>query len=357
MTSKYFVKLTLIASSLLVVWVPFQIFYTYLNIPRHFHYYSFSEIHEPSVWNPIIYLPTSLNGQLQYNGWAAVATSLLIFAYFGFNNDAINTYRSWLVYLGLGRVWPSLKNPYVPQHLRRGSHSSGQTFFIEKLDLVNRAMKFFDEGLRKGSHATTTTGAFKSNVAAHKGSQGTISTNSTATMTDRGAISSLPKVPEVASPHLFSTAIQPSPRNKRPLFSTLRTHVDLPSTLFSYPAWGAARKAELNPQARACKDCGRGRNIRDLEAQHHPWTSDEDCNIQPGATGFTTTIWSDRNQSEFPPRARGDGETQGLKTGTKAYRERETAEYLKMENLDMSGAVTVENTMERRESVVDEESH
>jgi hypothetical protein len=150
-------------------------------------------------------------------------------------------------------------------------------------------------------------------------------------------------------------AMQPSTPIKRPLFSTFRTHVNLPFPLFSHPAWGSTCQAKLNSQTRACETCGRGRKTRDLEAQYHPWASGEDCILQPGAPALSTTIWSDRRQFDFTPRGHAVVTTQGLKMGTKAYREREDADYHEKANLEMSGAVVVENTMERRESSVDTE--
>ena len=79
-----------------------------------------------------------------------------MFLFFGFNDEAIDTYRGWLVKLGFAKIWPSLREPRLPPGLRErsGSSSSGSTF-SSHFDLVGKAMKHFDTESRKDSGGTT----------------------------------------------------------------------------------------------------------------------------------------------------------------------------------------------------------
>ncbi|ATY65288.1 a-pheromone receptor, partial [Cordyceps militaris] len=48
------------------------------------------------------------------NGYISILTAIPIFLFFGMTKDAINSYRMVLVYIGLGKVWPDLRNEYDP---------------------------------------------------------------------------------------------------------------------------------------------------------------------------------------------------------------------------------------------------
>lgn len=81
--------------------------------------------------------------------------SFMVWVYFGFNDDAVDTYRHFLVVLGAGRLWPSLRLTRV-QRMRRGSEKSGKSFGSH-FDVVEKVMKYFDRE-RKDSRATTVVG-------------------------------------------------------------------------------------------------------------------------------------------------------------------------------------------------------
>jgi hypothetical protein len=85
---------------------------------------------------------------MQYNGCPTVALSIMIFSYFGFNNDAIDKYRRWLVKCGLGQIWPSLKEPRF-QRRRQGSTAGSN--LSGHFDLVSKAMHYFTPS-RKSSN-------------------------------------------------------------------------------------------------------------------------------------------------------------------------------------------------------------
>lgn len=83
-----------------------------------------------------------------------------MFAFFGFNDDAVDTYRGILVRCGAGRVWPRLK---MSREQRRASETmvnntmDSRGSFKSQFDIVGKAMKYFDAGAKKDSHATGVT--------------------------------------------------------------------------------------------------------------------------------------------------------------------------------------------------------
>jgi hypothetical protein len=59
-----------------------------------------------------------------------------------------------MVTIGLGSIWPSLKEPYRPRG--RGSSTGGSTLSGGRFDIVGKAMKYFDtESSRTGSRASS----------------------------------------------------------------------------------------------------------------------------------------------------------------------------------------------------------
>jgi pheromone a factor receptor len=141
---------------IIVVYTPMTVAFFYFNLPLPLEPYSWSRIHNPAKWNPIILLTTAtVYRRLQYYGYTPIAMSYLIFAYYGCNNEAIDMYRKFAgKYFFLAKIWPSLLEPRVVQ--RRGSAS--RTSWVSHIDLVTKAIHYFG-GVRKHSQATSTEGA------------------------------------------------------------------------------------------------------------------------------------------------------------------------------------------------------
>ncbi|PVH82248.1 fungal pheromone STE3G-protein-coupled receptor, partial [Cadophora sp. DSE1049] len=104
-----FIKLVLISVLLIVIYLPIQTLFVFYAIPSKFVPYSWSRVHNPATWPLILFLHTGMQPSLQWAGWAGVASSAFMFAFFGFNDDAVDTYRAALVKCGAGKIWPSLK--------------------------------------------------------------------------------------------------------------------------------------------------------------------------------------------------------------------------------------------------------
>ncbi len=142
----------MISLSLLCIYFPIQCTFVYRAIPLPLEPYSWSRVHDPASWNPILYYHTSDAPLLQYNNWGSIGMGLVMFLYFGFNDESIDTYRRWMVKIGFGKVWPSLKEP----RRRRGSSSMGSRgSFGSHFDLVGEAMRYFDGSARKESRVTS----------------------------------------------------------------------------------------------------------------------------------------------------------------------------------------------------------
>ena len=93
------------------------------NWNRPYDYYQLHFRTEPYPWS---YIPYILTDQLDFaslnTNYIPVLTVLPLFISFGTTKEAINTYRRCLLYLGLGKVFPKLKEEYDPDAGR--SHGS-----------------------------------------------------------------------------------------------------------------------------------------------------------------------------------------------------------------------------------------
>jgi hypothetical protein len=139
------------ASSFLVVYFPVNAYIFYLNLPSPFIPYSWSRVHAPELWDPIIYYTTASQPTLQYFNWCGIAMAFLAFFFYGMSNDAIDLYKGWAVKLGFTKCFPSLARPREVE-VRRGSASRGS--WSSHFDLVSKAIHYFDTA-RKGSQATS----------------------------------------------------------------------------------------------------------------------------------------------------------------------------------------------------------
>ncbi|EGX96841.1 a-pheromone receptor PreA [Cordyceps militaris CM01] len=114
-------RLYLMVMSILVPFLPITITLCVLNVHTIglLQPFNFNKIHHSNPggipWGAIIYVPSRLNsfGSLN-NGYISILTAIPIFLFFGMTKDAINSYRMVLLYIGLGKVWPDLRNEYDP---------------------------------------------------------------------------------------------------------------------------------------------------------------------------------------------------------------------------------------------------
>lgn len=120
-------KLYLMALSILLPYAPIEAVFCAFNImmgwpwnsPSSFHYVHFAGL---VPWNSI-YIMSYENvsfGEMN-SSWIPIITAFVIFAFFGTSKEGINTYRRCLVFFGLGRLFPKLRQEYDPDRTRVGS--------------------------------------------------------------------------------------------------------------------------------------------------------------------------------------------------------------------------------------------
>lgn len=358
--ARKFMKLVLISLSIFFIYFPVQMVYIYKTYSYQISNlipYSYARIHDPLVWNPPLFLATWMFPQLQYQGWSNVAMAAVLFLYFGFNDESVDAYRRWSCKLGLGKLFPSLKQP----RQRRGSTSSRGSFG-RHLDLVGKCMRYFDGSIRKASHATRsgteTTGyvfflasihpyppfVLSSNITDNNHrpqsrenstfdpsttsphhtknlSNSTLSHSTTghhSNLDDIIAIANLPSPPTTPEKYnVNNDTISIPSLVSRPFgaFSFFRTSLNLPLPLFS-----SKHKAE-NPQI-------------DLEAAT-PSRREKGLSLTATPTTIRTNIWScssglaasaSKTQSQAQGHGNEDIDPFSPKLGSRAYRERERRE-------------------------------
>ncbi|KAK1769176.1 pheromone A receptor-domain-containing protein [Phialemonium atrogriseum] len=121
-------KLYLMALSILIPFVPIQLLFLYynllaLNLPLK--PYDFKQIHygnNPYPFNFISFSTSDTIGFIELNrNYVAIITVVPIFWFFGLTKEAINTYRQYLLALGLGTLFPNLNEEYDPDRAGRSS--------------------------------------------------------------------------------------------------------------------------------------------------------------------------------------------------------------------------------------------
>lgn len=87
--------------------------------------YSWSRIHGPS-WGHIILIPTV--GSVTFDRWIQLAVGLTVFVFFGLGNDAMSMYRRWLLKMGFGKLFPTLRQRTQTSERRPSTGSETDSF-------------------------------------------------------------------------------------------------------------------------------------------------------------------------------------------------------------------------------------
>lgn len=134
LTKQRFLRLFVMAATLITAILPVQIYILYENSTVPLLPYSWSLVHGTRNWNQEILYPTY--GAVIFDRWIQVSFGILMFFFFGFGKDARDMYRRWLITLGLGHLFPSLGRTS-----RANSTSS-------RSRLLPKAQYFFSRSLR-----------------------------------------------------------------------------------------------------------------------------------------------------------------------------------------------------------------
>lgn len=123
----------------IVVYIPIEVYLIYTNAEvLSDKPYSWSQTH--SHFDTIVLVPSG--GEVFYDRWVWLGSGIAVFVFFGFGRDALNMYRAGLLALGLGRLFPSLK-----QEGRQNSVAATISSFNSKAKMLFK---------RKSSASTST---------------------------------------------------------------------------------------------------------------------------------------------------------------------------------------------------------
>ena len=120
-------KLFFMCMSTMVLFLPLQIFFLYMNIKAGLDSlmpYDFKKIHDSPMFDLVTFTTSPGMGFLDMNSnYVAIVTVGPLFWYFGLTKEAINIYRVYCLNIGLGRLFPRLREEYNPDRSRGGSKS------------------------------------------------------------------------------------------------------------------------------------------------------------------------------------------------------------------------------------------
>jgi len=157
-TSSRFIRLFLV--SLIVI--SFYLIYTIVLLiqmaGRLHDHYSWDRVHDPERWNRITREPGL--GKISIEKWVQIATGFIIFGFLGTGVDANAHYRGLLVFIGAGKIWPSLL-PGSANRRRPTSFTaprSWTTYFSSKA----KKMSWF--GASDSTQSTSTSADFKNDT-------------------------------------------------------------------------------------------------------------------------------------------------------------------------------------------------
>ena len=107
MSKSRFLRLFLLAFTMLLAIIPTQSFVVYYNIKLvgPWHPYSWADTHGKE-WNMITKIPSF--GKVFFDRWIPIAGNVLIFVFFGCGKDAMKLYRNFLRSLGFDRCFAGL---------------------------------------------------------------------------------------------------------------------------------------------------------------------------------------------------------------------------------------------------------
>ena len=148
-----FLKLFTLTGMLLVIYLPVLGYFFYTNVRQPFIKYSWNRIHDPLIWNQVLFFHTADFPETQYWPWVPIGFAFVLFFWYGLAHEGIECYRRTLVFCGFGSFWPSLKEPR-PVRRNNRSNLSSRGSWVAKLDIFERTVAYFDGSKNQKSEVT-----------------------------------------------------------------------------------------------------------------------------------------------------------------------------------------------------------
>ena len=149
MNKARFLRLMLSASILLLICLPVQLYVFAENVSYPITTWDWSRDHDPAHWQTFILVPTF--GSVYSDRWIRAPLGLPVFICFGLGSDAKALYRSWLLALGLGRLFPSLAH----KHNRGGRDANTSSSGSSNNSFASKARNFFSRHASRASGVLT----------------------------------------------------------------------------------------------------------------------------------------------------------------------------------------------------------
>ena len=121
LTKNRFLRLFFMSMTMIAVLFPVEIYVLYDQARQTSFSYSWDLVHSEH-WGDIVLIPTG--GNVAFEHWIQIVFGYIIFAFTGMGHDAQELYRKWLLYIGLGKIFPSLRQS---RHQRRNLSTSQQS--------------------------------------------------------------------------------------------------------------------------------------------------------------------------------------------------------------------------------------
>ncbi|KAL8711786.1 MAG: hypothetical protein Q9225_007068 [Loekoesia sp. 1 TL-2023] len=115
LTESRFLRLFLLSSLLVLIFLPFQLYEFYLNVSGPLLPYSWDLVHGSS-WMDIVMVPQ--HGVVPLDRWITIVLGILLFIFFGLGSDATKMYRKWWLRFRLDTIFSGLHGQPAIPHAR-----------------------------------------------------------------------------------------------------------------------------------------------------------------------------------------------------------------------------------------------
>ncbi|KAI1002377.1 hypothetical protein K3495_g5823 [Podosphaera aphanis] len=139
-SQRTFIKLYVLATIIIAIYFPVQLIFIIRFLPTSYESYKFTP--KTKAWATPSFYHTSNDPQIQYQPWAYITINLLMFLFYGANDDAQKLYKKCMHKMGLAKLFP------VSHNLQT---CSSRSKILSHVDLVGYVTRKFEKSKTKGA--------------------------------------------------------------------------------------------------------------------------------------------------------------------------------------------------------------